>query len=110
MKVPSNINTIFIKGLENNLACLDWDRGVIADTTVLHNRSDITLYEKTDQMAYLFDVSVQNSGNLQTVYTKKIRKYAKLSTEVKNHSQIEAVCVYLTCQCICKCCHFSHIA
>jgi hypothetical protein len=46
------------KVLEDNLAHLDWDRGIIANKTVPHNHSDITLFEKTDQIFNLFDVSV----------------------------------------------------
>jgi len=81
------------KVLENNLACLDWDSGIVADRTAPHNHSDVTVFEKTDQIVYLFDVSVQNSGNSQTAYAKKIRKYAELSTGMKKHSQVEAVYV-----------------
>ena len=57
---------------------------MFANKTVPHSHSDITLFEKTDQKVYLFDISVQNSGNVQTAYTKKKRKFAQLSTEVKN--------------------------
>ena len=64
---------------------------MFANKTVPHSHSDITLFEKTDQKVYLFDVSEQNSGNVQTAYTKKMRKFAQLSTEVKKHSQVEPV-------------------
>jgi hypothetical protein len=40
---------------------------------------------------YLNNVNVQNSGNLQTAYTGKMRKYAELNTEVKQQWQLEAV-------------------
>jgi hypothetical protein len=30
--------------LENNTACLYWDRGIITDKTVSYNRADITLW------------------------------------------------------------------
>jgi hypothetical protein len=58
------------KVLENNLACLYWDRGILVDKIVLHYRPDITLFEKTNKIFYLIDVRVTNSDNLQTSYTK----------------------------------------
>jgi len=62
-----NLSEVF----ENNLACLDWDSGIVTDKTAPHNHSDITVFEKSDQIVYLFDVSVQNSVNLRTAYAKK---------------------------------------
>jgi hypothetical protein len=47
--------------------------------------------KKTNKIDYLIDVSIPNSCNLQTAYTKKIRKYAELSTEVKQQQHAEAV-------------------
>jgi len=58
------------KVLENNLACLCWDRGIIIDKIVLHYCPDITLFEKTNKIFYLIDISVTNLGNLQTCRIK----------------------------------------
>jgi hypothetical protein len=58
------------KVLENNIACLYWDVGILIDKIVLHYRPDIILFEKTHKIFYLIDVSITNSGNLQTSYTK----------------------------------------
>ena len=65
------------------MACLYWDRGILADKTVPHNCPDIILFEKTNKIVYLSDVSVSNLGNLQNACTEKMRKYAELSPEVK---------------------------
>jgi len=46
--------------LENNLTCLYWDRGILIDKIVLHYRPDITLFEKTNKIFYLIDVSITN--------------------------------------------------
>ena len=35
------------KALENNLACLYWDRSILTNETAPHNHPDITLFEKT---------------------------------------------------------------
>jgi hypothetical protein len=50
----------------------------LTDKTVSHNHHDITLFEKTNKVFYLIDVSVPNSGNLQTAYAEKMRKYADI--------------------------------
>jgi hypothetical protein len=48
----------------SNRARLLWDSGTLADETVSHKRQDITLFEKANNVVYLIDVSVPNSGNL----------------------------------------------
>ena len=63
----------------------------LTDKTVPHNRPNITFFEKTNKIVYLIDVSLSNLGSLQTAYTEKMRKYAELSTEVKQWWQVEAV-------------------
>ena len=77
MKVPSTINTIYQRS-QRIILHIDWDRGIVANKIVAHNHSDITLFEKTDQIFYFFDVSIQNSGNSQTAYTKKMRKTCRI--------------------------------
>ena len=76
------------KVLENDVACLYWDRGILTGKTVPHNRPDITLFEKTNKIFYLIDVCLSNSGNLQTAYSEKMIKYAELITEVKQQWQV----------------------
>jgi hypothetical protein len=51
---------------------LYWDRGILTDKAVPHNRSDITFFEKTNKIVYIIDVSLSNSVDLQTAYTEKI--------------------------------------
>jgi hypothetical protein len=49
----------------------------------LYNHPDITVFEKANKIVYLIDVSIPNVGNLQTAYTKNLRKSAELSIKVK---------------------------
>jgi len=60
--------------LESNLARSYWDRGIL-----------------TNKIVYLSYVSIPNSGNVQTAETKRMRKYAELSIEMKQQWQVEAV-------------------
>lgn len=66
------------KVLENNVAHLYWDRGIHTNKTVTCNCPDITLFEKTSKIVYLIDVSMPNSGNLQTAYTKTNEKSCRI--------------------------------
>lgn len=79
------------KVLESDTVRLYWDRGIITDRTISHNRPDITLIDKGSRTAYLIDVSVPNSGNIQTAYAEKLRKYADLGVEVQQQWQLEKV-------------------
>jgi len=45
----------------------------------------------TNKIVYLSYVSIPNSGNVQTAETKRMRKYAELSIEMKQQWQLEAV-------------------
>jgi len=76
------------KVLENNLTQY-WDKGI--QINVLHNHSDITLFEKSNNIVYLIAVSIQNLGNKQTAYITKLGKYAEVSTEVQQQWLVEAV-------------------
>jgi len=53
--------------------------------------SDIIHLEKTNKIVHLRYVSVPKSGNVQTSDTKRMRKYAELSIEMKQQWQVEAV-------------------
>jgi hypothetical protein len=73
-----------LKVLENNLAHLCFDRGICTNKIVPCHCLGITLFEKTNEIVYLIDVSISNSDNLRTADTKKrMRKVAELSIEVK---------------------------
>jgi hypothetical protein len=48
--------------------------------------------EKINKIVCLIDVSIPNSDNLLTAYIEKMRKYAELSIEKKQQSQIAAIC------------------
>lgn len=56
--------------LENSTHKLYWNRSIIADKTVHHNRPDIILIVKNNKTVYLIDIAVPNSGNLQTTFKK----------------------------------------
>lgn len=60
-----------------------WDKGIITDQTVNHNRPDITVVDKKNRSALLIDVSIPSNNNMENKYAEKIRKYTDLKREVK---------------------------
>ena len=69
--------------LESTSHKIYWDRAIITDKTIHHNRPDITLIDKTNKTTYLIDIAVPNTHNLQKTQTEKISKYTELAMEVK---------------------------
>lgn len=77
--------------LENDGFRMYWDRTIITDKTVHHNRPDITLIHKRNKVTYLIDIAVPNTHNLQATHTAKIAKYADLSIELKDQWKMDSV-------------------
>lgn len=72
---------------------LYWDRTVLTDRTVAHNRPDITLTLKKKKTTYLVDVAVPAPANVKMKYNEKIQKYLPLSQDIRNTWQQEVVSV-----------------
>lgn len=60
-----------------------WNRTILTDVTIQHNRPDIVLKDKETKTTYLIDIAVPTVSNLQKKYTEKITKYLPLAEEVK---------------------------
>jgi hypothetical protein len=59
--------------LENENYKLCFDRTVLTDIHIKHNRPDITILNKPQKQAYLLDIAVPNSHNItQTFITQKL--------------------------------------
>lgn len=81
------------KVLENENAKIYWDRAIITDRTIPHNRPDIVVLDKKLSEVCLVDIAVPESGNLQNTYEGKLRKYADLLIELKELWHVERVSV-----------------
>lgn len=68
--------------LENTAAKLYFDRAILTDRTIHYNRPDITLVNKIDKTAYLIDIAVPNTHNLQATIAEKLTKYTELKDEI----------------------------
>ena len=69
--------------LDNQNYKLYYDRAVITDQTIHHNRPDIILMDKKSKHTYLIDIAVPSCVNLEKTWEAKLSKYYELSQEVK---------------------------
>ncbi|KAK4880507.1 hypothetical protein RN001_008653 [Aquatica leii] len=69
--------------LENENCKLYWDRTLHTDKTIICNRPDITLLNKTQKHTYIIDIAIPNDSNIVQKETEKIEKYTPLATEIK---------------------------
>jgi hypothetical protein len=70
--------------LENDNYKLYFDRTVLTDIHIQHNRPDIIILNKQQKQAYLLDTAVPNSHNITQTYNTKINKYLELSVAMRN--------------------------
>jgi hypothetical protein len=69
--------------LDNQHYKLYYDRAVITDQTIHHNRPDIILTDKKNKHTYIIDVAVPSCVNLEKTWETKLSKYFELSLEIK---------------------------
>jgi hypothetical protein len=67
--------------LENDNYKLYFDRTVLTDIHIQHNRPDIIILNKQQK---LLDIAVPNSHNITQIYNTKINKYLELSVAMRN--------------------------
>jgi hypothetical protein len=61
--------------LENDSYKLYFDRTILTDIHIKHNRPDIIILNKQQKQAYLLDIAVPNSHNITQTYNTKINTY-----------------------------------
>jgi hypothetical protein len=69
--------------LENDNYKLYFDRTVLTDIHIKHNRPDIIILNKQHKQAYLLDIAVANSHNISQTHNTKINKYLELSVAMR---------------------------
>jgi hypothetical protein len=70
--------------LENDNYKLYFDRTVLTDIHIKHNRPDVIILNKQQKQVYLLDIAVPNSHNITQTYNTKINKYLELSVAMRN--------------------------
>ena len=77
--------------LDNATHKVYWDRTIITNKTMKHNRPDITLIDKAHKTVYLVDIAVPNSNNVQKTCEEKMAKYKELADELKEQWKMNKV-------------------
>jgi hypothetical protein len=75
--------------LENDNYKLYFDRTVLTDIHIQHNRPDIIILNKQQKQANLLHIAVPNSHNITQTYNTKINKYLELSVAMRNLWSLE---------------------
>jgi hypothetical protein len=72
----NNINSYTPEScLESDSYELYFDRTILTDIHIKHNRPDIIILNKQQKQAHLLDIAVPNSHNITQTYNTKINKY-----------------------------------
>jgi hypothetical protein len=79
--------------LENDSYKLYFDRTILTDIHIKHNRPDIIILNKQQKQAYLLDIAVPNSHNITQTYNTKINKYLELSVAMRNFWCLEKISI-----------------
>ncbi|KAL0810623.1 hypothetical protein ABMA28_010737 [Loxostege sticticalis] len=79
--------------LENSNYRLYFDRAILTDKTTHYNRPDITLQDKKNHKAYIIDIAIPNSHNMQNTISEKLTKYTDLKDEIKRMWRLAEVTI-----------------
>jgi hypothetical protein len=85
---------------ENPLKIIEYnyfDRTVLTDIHIKHNKPDIIILNKQQKQAFLLDVAVPNLHNITQTYNTKINKYLELSVAMRNLWCLEKKIDFTTC-------------
>lgn len=69
--------------LDNRTHQLYWDRSVLTDRPIPHNRPDIILVERANGTTWLLDIGVPNTHNIKGYFEEKLKKYEQLAEEIR---------------------------
>lgn len=76
--------------LEDNQHKLIWDRTLLTDQYVAHNRPDITIVNKNSKEAILIDIAIPNNNNIRSKHNEKIAKYRDLEVRIKTQWKLRS--------------------
>ena len=79
--------------LENDCYKLYWDRTILTSNVIVHNRPDIISINKITKTAFLIDIAIPSSHNLEKSHQEKISKYLELSVYLKNTWNLEKITI-----------------
>ncbi|XP_041973432.1 uncharacterized protein LOC121729112 [Aricia agestis] len=97
------INTFAIPILTYSFGVINWNKTDLINIqrninttmtkTTHYNRPDITLVDKINKTAFLIDIAVPNTHNLQTTIAEKLTKYIDLKDEITRLWNLQKVTI-----------------
>jgi hypothetical protein len=71
-----------------------WDRPVITDKSVDHNRPDIIVIDRQKKTASIIDIAIPLTHNIQPTENEKVSKYEDLALQIKEIWKLDEVKTY----------------
>ena len=79
--------------LENGHVTLYWDRSIITDRTVVANKPDIVVIDRSERRAMIVDIAVPHDGNLVKAEKDKQVKYLDLAHEIVDMWDVDSAII-----------------
>ena len=79
--------------IENKDFKIYWDNPILTDKTIVANRPDIVLIDKTNKKTFILDIAIPSDHNIHSKYTEKLEKYSPLAQEIKRIWHQESVTI-----------------
>lgn len=79
--------------LQNDHATLYWDRSIITDRTIVANKPDIVLIDRSTRKAILVDIAVPHDVNLVKAENDKQTKYLDLAREITDMWDVDSATI-----------------
>lgn len=79
--------------IETSTCKVYWNRQIITDAAIQHNKPDIVLTDKLKSTTYIIDIAVPMASNITKKYSEKINKYLPLADEIKEMWRQEKVLI-----------------
>lgn len=80
--------------LENERGKVYWDKMVLTDKEIQHNRPDILVFNSGKKCAYIIDVVIPQDNNILEARNHKVTKYLDLAHEIKDIYQLSQVTIH----------------
>ena len=79
--------------VENENYKLLWDFPIQTDRELVHNKPDIVIIDKVNQIVQIIDISIPSDYNVITKRNEKITKYIDLSIEIKKMWNMQKIAI-----------------
>nr|CAI5845753.1 unnamed protein product [Callosobruchus analis] len=81
--IKLDLGNNFVPTLENERYKMYWDRAIITERPVQHNRPDMVVVDKSEKSCIIIDYAVPLDDNIGKAYQEKKEKYKYLADEIK---------------------------